>query len=62
MNATPIPRRKVGRPARSTVGPQRKKTLNFAPEEIAHLEATYGTVQAGVRELVRRDRERATKR
>ncbi len=57
MSATNTPPpKKVGRPPRSASGPQQKKTLNFTPDELAHLEAKYGTVQAGVRELIRRDR------
>ncbi len=55
MNKPTPPKRGRGRPPRDASGPQVKRTVNFTPTEVAHLERTYGTVQAGVRALVAAD-------
>lgn len=49
------PKRPRGRPPADPSGAKVKVSVHLTPAEIAWLESKYGTVYAGLRELVRRD-------
>lgn len=54
-------KRPPGRPPSDPSGRQTPRQVKLAPDEIDHLKRVYGGINAGVRELVRRDIDAAPK-